>query len=204
MANLLDTKKDFGPKMRALNPMQQRFVIAMLELGSTNYTRAALLAGYADNGNGAINVQASRLAHNDRVIDALNEEAHRRLMTAAPMAVSELLKIAETDTNQKYKLKAIEMVLNRTGHHALTEHKVEVAHTYSDKESIARIISLAKQMNMDPVKLLGNAGVKLGPQGEILDAEFTEVEQEQISAEGAEHSMDEFDWKGDEEDAVDA
>ncbi len=191
MGTSIDHPANFGPAMKALNRRQQLFVIAVLDLGSTNYTRAARMAGYEQTTDEGMRVTAFRLAHNDKVVLALNEEARRRLMASAPMAISELVKIAEDPTDRKYQLKAIEMVLNRTGHHALTEHKVEVAHTYSDQQTIQRIFALAKQLQMDPVKLLGSAGVKVGEKGEVLDAEFSEVS----SALNAEIDT-QFDWKG--------
>lgn len=175
MANQIDHPRNFGPAMRALNPAQQRFVIAMLELGSTNYSRAALVAGYKP-GDG-LRVTAHRLAHDEKVLRALQEESRRRLQASAPMAVSELVKMAEGGTlDEKLKLKAIEMILNRTGFHALSEHRVDVQHSYSDPDAIARIQALSKQLGLDPVKLLGTAGVKTDDKGQVIDAEFEEVD----------------------------
>lgn len=173
--------------MKALRPGQQRFVIAVLELGSTNYTRAALVAGYKQGP--ALKVTAYQLAHNPRVIAALNEEAKRRLMASAPMAISELVKIAETTQDGKIKLKAIEMILNRTGHHALSEHRIDVQHSYSDPDAIARIKSLATQLGLDPIKLLGTAGVKTDEDGQVIEGEFREV-----TAEEDEPEEDNFDF----------
>lgn len=187
MANQLDHPRNFGPHMKALRPGQQRFVIAVLELGSTNYTRAALVAGYKQGP--ALKVTAYQLAHNPRVIAALNEEAKRRLMASAPMAISELVKIAETTQDGKIKLKAIEMILNRTGHHALSEHRIDVQHSYSDPDAIARIKSLAAQLGLDPIKLLGTAGVKTDEDGQVIEGEFRE-----ISAEEDEPEEDNFDF----------
>lgn len=164
-----------GPHMRALNRRQRAFVVAVLELGSTNYTRAAYAAGY-EGPQPSVSVTAYRLAHNEKVIAALNEEAKRRLNASAPMAISELIKIAEYSGDTKSKLKAIEMVLNRTGHHALSEHKVAIEHSYNDQQAVTRIFTLAKQLQIDPVKLLGSNGVSVNEKGEILDAEFEEVE----------------------------
>lgn len=171
--------RSFGPAMKALAPQQQRFVVALLELGTTNYTRAALAAGYKDGAG--INVTASRLAHDEKVLRALNEEAKRRLLASAPMAISELVKIAEDSApmDKKYKLKAIEMILNRTGHHALSEHRVDVQHSYSDGDAIQKIYQLSKTLGLDPVKLLGSAGVKMDDKGQVIDAEFSEVEDEE-------------------------
>lgn len=176
MATQIDHPRNFGPHMKALTPAQQRFVIAVLQLGSTNYTRAAIAAGYKQT---AAKFAAYRLAHHEKVILALNEEAKRRLQASAPMAISELVKIAEETVDGKIKLKAIEMILNRTGHHALSEHRVDVQHSYSDPDAIARIRSLAMQLGMDPIKLLGTAGVKMDDTGQVIDGEFTEVTTEE-------------------------
>lgn len=162
--------------MRALNSAKQRFVIAVLELGSTNYSRAARIAGYKE-GPG-IKVTAHRLAHNPKVIAALNEEAKRRLQASAPMAISELLKIAETEMDGRLKLKAIEMILNRTGFNAISEHKIDVQHTYSDPAAIARIRDLSMQLGLDPTKLLGTAGVKIDEDGQVIEGEFTEADSD--------------------------
>lgn len=167
---------NYGPAMKALNDAQRRFVVAVLELGSTNYTRAAMAAGYKgppDN----VKVLACRMSHNPKIIAALNEEAKRRLQASAPMAISELIRMAEGGVlDGKLKLKAIELILNRTGFHALSEHRVDVQHSYSDPDAIARIQALSKQLGLDPVKLLGTAGVKVDDEGKVIDAEFTEVD----------------------------
>jgi phage terminase small subunit len=196
MGRSIDNPANFGPAMKALNTRQQQFVIAVLELGSTNYTRAAMMAGYEGTPE-AMRVQAYRLAHGEKIVLALNEEAKRRLMASAPMAISELIKIAENEPEKKYKLKAIELILNRTGHHSTTEHKVAVEHTYNDQQSVARIVALAKQLQMDPTKLLGSAGIKVDDKGQIVDAEFTEVQQE--GKEVAPLEQDNFTWKGDDD-----
>lgn len=203
MGNQLDHPRNFGPHMRGLNRRQQLFVVAVLELGSTNWTRAARMAGYTENHDsphGGIRQTAWRLAHDEKVIIALNEEAKRRLQSSAPMAISELVKFAESESplpeDRKLKLKAIDMILNRTGHHAKTEHKVEVKHEYTDAQAIERIATLARQVGVDPQKLLGFTKPDIEP---AIDAEFTEAEEESINAESAEHSMDDFDWTGDEE-----
>lgn len=198
MGTALDNPANFGPAMKALNHRQQLFVIAVLELGSTNYTRAAMMAGYEQKTPEGMRVTAHRLAHTEKVILALNEEAKRRLMASAPMAISELVKIAELENDKKYKLKAIELILNRTGYHATTEHKVAVEHTYTDQQTVGRIFTLAKTLGMDPKKLLGSAGVKTDDKGQIIDAEFAEVAHK---TEVSDLANSEFDWKEEDNEA---
>ena len=112
------------------------------------------------------------------------EVARERMQASAILAVSTLVDIASGDVagaTVKDRTKAIELILNRTGLHALTEHKVEVTHTVTDDEVAAKLDRLSKQLGLDPEKLLGSVGVKRSQQGEIVDAEFTEVEEYDFS-----------------------
>ena len=95
--------------MRRLNPRQREFVMVLLETGTSNMSKATRLAGYTGTDD-SIYVQASRLAHDPKVQEAIREEAGRRLNTGGIMAVSRLLSIAENTTDEKTALKAIEMV----------------------------------------------------------------------------------------------
>lgn len=160
----------FGPAMAALNDRQKKFVLAMLEFGSLNHTRCALAAGYTGDDK-TMRVTAHRLAHDDKVQAAIKEEARRRLNAGSLMAVSRLLQIADDEkTDKKDKLKAIEMILNRTGLPAQTEHKVEVTHVDTDMDAIERVKHLSKRLGLDATKLLGSVGV--------IDGEFTEVDDD--------------------------
>lgn len=159
-----------GPAMLALSQPMRRFVIALLETGTDNYSRAALMAGYSQGRDGAnARVMGSRLAHNTKVQAAIQEEARRRLGSMLVMATSVLGEIMQNKQNKANdRLKAAELVMNRAGLHAMTESKqtVELI-AATDKEGIARIRQLAETMGMDPDKLLGAAG--------IVDAEFMEL-----------------------------
>lgn len=160
---------ELGPAMQALKTDRQRaFVTAMLEIGggSGQYTRAALMAGYIDGP--AIHVTAHRLAHDPLVQEALREEAHRRLGASVISATSTLISIAESDVlvSTKDRLKAIDMILNRTGLPAQTEVKHTVIKRTSDEDIVDRIKMLAGKLGLDAQKLLGRP---------IVDAEFEEV-----------------------------
>lgn len=165
-----------GPAMRNLNQRQQAFVVAMIEMGGINYTRAALAAGYGNGNLESAAVQGNRLAHDEMVLAAIHEEAHRRLRSGAIMAVQTLLEIAgNPQAENKDRLKAVEMMLNRSGLHAVTEHNVKVEHRdITDEGMIKRIKLLAEKQGLDPVQLLGSHGV-------TLDAEFKIVTEQEDS-----------------------
>lgn len=155
-----------GPCMEALPTDRMRaFVYAMLDSGCSNHFLAAKSAGYIGNEN-TLRVTAHRLAHDERVQAALQEEARRRLMTGSILAVNALLDIVSNPAH-KSRLQAANSILDRTGLHGLIEQKVTHEHTIDDKKAIARIRELALTLGVDPVKLLGTVGV--------VDAEFTEI-----------------------------
>lgn len=154
--------------MLALNEKQRRFVINVLELGGSvrKYEDCVIRAGFEGNAN-YIRQIAFRLVHDQRVQDAFIEESKRRLKAGAVMAVSRLLEIAEEDgVSTKDRLRALEMILNRTGFPTQTEQKVIVEHTMSDSELRARITNLSKELGLPIEKLLPPPAV---------DAEFVEI-----------------------------
>lgn len=165
-----------GPAMRELNDRQRAFVIALIEMGGINYSRAALAAGYGNGNVESAASQGNRLAHDESILAAIHEEAHRRLRSGAVMAVQTLLEIASSQAAEhRDRLKAVEMLLNRTGLHAVTEHNVKVErYDVTDETMIKRIKLLAEKQGLDPVKLLGNQGI-------VLEGEFTETAPDDLS-----------------------
>jgi len=170
-ALLIPKEYKLGPAMSKLTERQRAFVVALLDFGGINPNKAARMAGYsvADGGAG-LAVTAHRLAHDEKIQDAIQEEAGRRLRTGSIMAVKTLLEIADNPAAEhRDRLKAVEMILNRTGLHAISEKNVTVTHVdQTSDEMIKRIALLARNQGLDPVKLLGNAGV-------VVDADFKEV-----------------------------
>lgn len=162
-----------GPAMRNLNERQRAFVVAMIEMGGINYTRAALAAGYGNGNVKSAEVQGNRLAHDEHILAAIHEEAQRRMRSGAIMAVQTLLEISSNPgAENRDRLKAVEMILNRSGLHAVTEHNVKVEHRdITDEGMIKRIKLLAEKQGLDPMKLLGSAGL-------TIDAEFKDVTNE--------------------------
>jgi phage terminase small subunit len=160
----------FGPMMKALpSDRMRQWVISYLDNGGRDQGKAAAEAGYTGS-HQTLAVTGHRLAHDERVQAALHEEAHKRLRAGTILSVSVLTEIISNDTQQtKDRLKAIEMLLNRTGLHAQTEHKVTVEHTVSEEKMVERIMFLSQQLGLDAKKLLGSAGV-------IVDADFKVVD----------------------------
>jgi hypothetical protein len=170
-----------GEAMLALTPRQRKFVTVLLTSGRNNHAAAAGLAGYQGTAD-TLAVTGHRLAHDQRVLRAIREEADRRIRAHAVLATSVLIEIAEDPMAQnKDKLKAVEMLLNRGGLHAITESKQIIEHhDLSGKALIERARQLAGELGMDVTKLLGTAGVSevAAPKPETIDAEFTEVHEE--------------------------
>lgn len=175
-------KPKYGPAMQKLNERQRLFVLNLMEFGDDNFTRAARAAGYTDTGDPkttAIRLQAHKLAHDPRIQEAMLEEAKRRLQGGLILAVSTLVTHVRS-ADPKVALKAAEMLMNRGGIHALSEHKVNVEHTLNEEEMVKSIEMMAQKMGIDPSSLLGDAGVKQLPPPrqvpiDVIDAEFEEV-----------------------------
>lgn len=167
----------FGPAMKALNVRQRAFVISMLETGRTNNQLHAQNAGYCGTGN-QLAVQGYRLAHDERIQAAINEEAKRRMNAAAIIATSRVVGLLDS-ADEKVQLKAAEMIFNRTGLHATTEHKVTVEHIEDDKTLLDKARRLASELGLDVTKLIGYSQETTLPlSGPVIDGEFTEAPAE--------------------------
>lgn len=150
--------------MQALKTDRQRaFVVALLEYGNANHTQAAIRAGFSEQSAG---VTGYRLAHDPAIQEAIREEGQRRLGGAVIAAASFLVQtIGDEGAQRKDRLKAAEMLFNRTGLPAQSEHKVTVEHTMSQSEQLGAIKELATKLGLDYKSLVGDA----------IDVEFTEV-----------------------------
>jgi phage terminase small subunit len=174
-ANLVDLLREIelGPAMRCLTEKQQNFVYAMIETGGMNFAAAARAAGYA-GGPEADKVMGHRLAHDSRIQEAMREMGPRMLNAGLFIAARFVLEtIDNPQIEVKDRLKAAEMVMNRTGMHATSEHKVAVTHKNETTEQVMKEIALmSKALGVDPAKLLG---------GNIVEAEFEEIENDSSS-----------------------
>lgn len=173
---------NYGPAMQSLPEKMRLFVEALLTQGDDNHTRAAISAGYANGPDSNIRAAAYRVAHDERVQRAIQEESLRRATGADVMAISNLIKIAQNEkTKDADRLKAISMILNRGGLPEIT--RVENTHLHMDLTLEQKINKLKALMREDPeIKLI----VEQNDLGLIMDGTFTEVEKVESGREGLE------------------
>lgn len=157
--------EEFGPAMSALDDRQRAFVLALLEMGNENHGKAAKLAGYGNEAStpNYLYMQGHRVANNPKVREAMAEEARRRLDGNAWVAIGV---VAEIMTNEKAankdRLKAAEIVLNRTGFHAKTETLVKVEDVTTEAQ-IQRVLNMTKVLGLDPKPMLESIGIEYTP-----------------------------------------
>lgn len=146
----------YGPAMQALSERQRKFVVALLNSGGKNAKLAAREAGYgAGNYKNALEVQAHRLMHTDTVLEAIREESVKRMRSYGLALVSDLVEIAgDRENSVKDRLKAIDMVLNRTGMQAIMEHKVTVEDKRSRADLVKELIAGLLELGVSPSTLL--------------------------------------------------
>ena len=194
MTVVLPDEGTFGPAMLALPSDRQRaFVLALLEQGGRGgFQRAYIQAGYSGEG-GVVRVSAWKLAHDDRIQEAIREEAQKRLGGAGILATSVLVEMLNDDATKKpLRAKIAGMILNRVGLHEKTEHKVSVKKEMTEADKLAAIEKLAGILGVDAKTLLGEqyslqADKQISkPAHDMVDAEFTVVEEVEPTSEGIE------------------
>jgi phage terminase small subunit len=150
--------------MLLLTQAQRGFVIAMLETGGQDHTKAAVLAGFGNNVDVA-NVSAARMMRQPKILAAIREEADRRLKSGAILGASVLIEIMQ-DTRHKDRFKAAQEVLNRAGLMVEQTHRVIHEDHRTDAEVKRSLALLLGKYGVDAAKVLG---------GDVVDAEFSEV-----------------------------
>ena len=168
----------YGPKMAALAPLQQKLVLVYLEHPTWGPTALAKAAGYADS---SAQVRGSINLRDPRVIAAINEEGERHFNgTGAAIALMGTLKLALNEGHKDHRW-ALEAILNRTGHHALSEHKVIVddKRPETHAEMLAFVKNAAAELKLSPQALAELTGEK------IVDVEFEEVTAEDAEIDAA-------------------
>lgn len=170
---LLQPLENYGPAMRRLTPKQRAFCEQYMALGlgiRGNIGRAVVLAGFADPDPSHY---GRRLLQNQVIQDALTELGKANLTSNGPVAAEVLTEImTDVTTSKRDRLRAAEMVLNRAGLHAVSEHKVDVSDKRDQGELMKRIKLLCEQLGADPKKLLG---ASFASKLEAVDAEYEVV-----------------------------
>lgn len=167
--------------MQALNERERRFVLAFVNQGrqwrdgnfEPDQGAAARAAGYGtvDSTNEYFRVQGHRVAHRADVQEAILEFSRKDVnIAAAVIATPVTISIAmDTDLPARDRLRACEMLFNRGGMPAQTEHKVTVEHV-DDSRMLEFVDRLAAELGVDRTRLIG-ADMGMGKQieGKAID-----------------------------------
>jgi hypothetical protein len=153
----VDDEDRLGPAMLRLSKRRRAFVVAALEMPCATQAQVARAAGFGTptSSDNVMKVRGCQLMHSEKIIAALHEEASKRLRSSTVLGAAVLVEIAK-DPSHKDRLRAAEMLLNRTGFHELHERKLTVEHRdLTGAELTARITELAHRLGVDPSRLLG-------------------------------------------------
>ena len=142
--------------MKALPSDRHRaFVRALYQIkpGHGANVKAAKLAGFGTETSppGSMATIASRLAHDERVLEAIREEDEKRIRASAPRAISALSSLIENPGHRDHA-RGIAMVLDRV-HPVETTHTVKVEHEAASSmrataEVIERILLLSARVGV--------------------------------------------------------
>lgn len=165
--------------MRSLTPKMRAFVQAMVGNPGCNRSKAAEAAGYSATSAVGLRVTVHRLMHDERVLAAMDELTVNRLQSTTLVAAAALEQIISSRrTEDRDKLKAIGMVLDRTGHSAT--QTINVNKTVTRKMDVsaaaAKIADFRRRFPEHFARMMGEAAPGLPAP---VDAEFSEVKQEE-------------------------
>lgn len=156
----------FGPCMRGLSPERQAFVLAVVDQPTKNWAAAARRAGfrgglYGGNKSNVFKQIGYRLAHDDKILAAIEEVCAKRFKMGGVIAMSGLIALA-SNPRSKNHLRACESLADRAGYGAA--QRIEVDHTHTDRTPAALIEAITKSavllgLDVETVraKLLGGA-----------------------------------------------
>lgn len=138
---------DLGPAMQALTPMRRNFVVAKVYFGLSD-AEGARAAGYAESVAGHM---AHEISHREDVQAAILEVGKGLLRSEGARSILTMVKIRDDDTvRPDVRLRAAEMIANRSGFHVTTEHHEHVHQHLNEAEQDKRILALAAELGFSP------------------------------------------------------
>jgi hypothetical protein len=127
-------------------------------------TEAARHAGYLDSGTGAIRVRAHSLLQRDDIQEAIQALTGKYLFSLAPKAAMALDRLLDNPKHPKHD-RAIDMVLNRSGHGETSKvdvnltGSVTVDHTTAALNDLRALLALAVPREK-LVEVFGHSGLE--------------------------------------------
>jgi phage terminase small subunit len=159
---------EYGPAMLALNDRQRKFVVALFDESAPRegfglWTWAAERAGYSASNPAVLKSQGWRVAHDPKVIAAINEHAKFHVRTLSPEAVRSLRDLLKNPKHRDH-MRAIDAVLNRADP---VESKLSVAVEQTWKPSV--------EVTEKVLRRIDELAAKFGllPSPKVIDAEVT-------------------------------
>jgi phage terminase small subunit len=156
--------------MLALNDRQRCFVVALFDddaprEGHGLWSYAAAQAGYSASNPAVLKSQGWRVAHDPKVIAAINEYAKLHVRTLSPEAIKALKGVLK-DSRHRDHLRAITTILDRTDP---IENKLAVAVEQTWKPSA--------EVTEKVLRRIDELAAKFGllPALKVIDAEAVEV-----------------------------
>jgi hypothetical protein len=171
LAPLEDVEAKDGPAMLALPSDRHRaFVRALYTVrpGHGAQVKAAKLAGFGTPYSSAQSMASigSRLAHDERVLEAIREEDAKRIRSTAPRALSALSSLIENPKHKDHAL-GIAMVLDRV-------HPAEMVSTVKVQHDVTPDFRETAQVLERIAALAAKFGVRL-PAPRVIDGEAVEI-----------------------------
>jgi len=155
-------------KKQKLTPLQAEFVRQYVENGG-NGSQAALVAGYKAD---VARNMAYRLIRTPHVLEALREEADRRIKSSVVIGATTLESLAKGAQSESVRLQAALALLDRGGLQlkALSEHKVILEDKRSDDELRARVEQLTRELGLKTIDMEAPKRAAL-PVADVTDVE---------------------------------
>jgi hypothetical protein len=148
---------DYGPALKALNPRMRAFVIHYLAAGGRNASEAYRQAGYLCASPDSAKANGWKMLHDAKVQAAIVEETRKRITSGGPCAIETLMELMQSPTvSAKDRIRCAELVANRAGLHATSEHRVTVEHTMDSVAMAEKIRQLAADLGEDANRFLGD------------------------------------------------
>jgi hypothetical protein len=156
-----------GPNMSVLTPLQQRFVESFVSSPMRSAYRSLLEAGYKGT-EAAGRRQSHRLLQNEVIQAAIQEVADVKMKLMVPKSLGAIEGVL-ADPKHRDHIRASFGILDRTGHHGISETKTTVAHTFDVDDMKAKLRVLLTKPAIKAL-LPGSSGP-----ASVVEAEFIEV-----------------------------